>query len=94
MDSLNKRNTVQANETINESISEKSHVVDAANELLNESKKLANELYEEGLSKINMAEEQFKEYSDLLLKKIQEKPLTSVLIAGGVGFLLTKLIKK
>lgn len=35
-----------------------------------------------------------KEYSDELLKKVQENPLTSVLIAAGVGFLLSTLLKK
>ncbi|RUR12223.1 hypothetical protein ELY15_05780 [Legionella sp. km772] len=73
---------------------QKSNVSDAANELLNESKKLANELYEDGRTKLNEAEQQLKDYSDLMLRKIQEKPLTSILIAGGIGFLLSKLLKK
>lgn len=73
---------------------QKSHVSDAANDLLSESKKLANELYEEGLSKLSGAEDQVKEYSDQFLKKIQKNPLSSVLIAGGVGFLLSKLLKR
>lgn len=71
-----------------------SHVGEAATELLTEGKKLANELYEEGLGKISEAEEQVKEYSDELLKKVQQNPLASVLIAGGIGFLLSTLLKK
>ncbi len=84
MDNLNKRPNA----------SQKSHVADAASDLLNEGKKYAHELYEEGLSKVNEAEDSVKKYSDDLLKKVQENPLTSVLIAGGIGFLLSKLLKK
>ncbi|MDI1351955.1 MAG: hypothetical protein PSV35_04170 [bacterium] len=72
---------------------EKSHVAEAANELLNESKKLAHELYEEGLNKLNTAEEQVKQYSDHMLLKVQKKPLTSVLMAIGLGFILAKILK-
>jgi ElaB/YqjD/DUF883 family membrane-anchored ribosome-binding protein len=71
-----------------------SHVSDAASALLNESKKWAHEMREEGLNKVGEAEENMKEYSDQLLRKVQENPLTSVLIAGGIGFLLSTLLKK
>jgi ElaB/YqjD/DUF883 family membrane-anchored ribosome-binding protein len=84
MDNLNKKH----------SDNQKSHVVDAASELLNEGKKLAHELYEEGINKVGDAEDHVKKYSDELLKKVQENPLSSVLIAGGIGFLLSKLLKK
>ncbi|WP_199744178.1 hypothetical protein [Legionella sp. km772] len=89
MDSLNRKSSSMKNDR-----PQKSNVSDAANELLNESKKLANELYEDGRTKLNEAEQQLKDYSDLMLRKIQEKPLTSILIAGGIGFLLSKLLKK
>lgn len=69
-------------------------MTDAASELLNEGKKYANELYKEGLNKVSEAEDSVKEYSDDLLKKVQENPLASVLIAAGVGFLLSALLKK
>lgn len=76
----------------------KTHVSHAANQLLNEGKKLAQEIYHQGLHKIteatDNAEGNIKEYSDALLKKVQEKPLASVLIAAGVGFLLSSLFKK
>ena len=73
---------------------QKSHVAETASDLLNDGKKLAHELYEEGMSRIETAEDSVKEYSDELLKKVQQNPITSVLIAGGVGFLLSKLLKK
>ncbi|KTD60064.1 hypothetical protein [Legionella shakespearei] len=73
---------------------DKANVGAAAAELLKESKKLANELYEEGLGKVSDVEENVKQYSDQLLKKVQENPLTSVLVAGGIGFLLSKILSK
>ncbi len=88
MDSLNRKSTMKSEN------SSKSKISDAANELLHESKKLVNEICEDGRVKINEAEQQLKEYSERFTKKIQEKPFTSLLIAGGIGFLLTKLIKK
>ena len=64
------------------------------NLLINEGKKLANNLYEEGVNKVGEAEEQIKKYADELLQKVQEKPMSSILIAAGVGFLLAKMMKK
>ena len=91
MEALNRKQSNIKNETIRNS---KAQVGDAANDLLAESKKLANEIYEEGLNRITEAEQQIKDYSEQLINKIQEKPLTSILIAGGIGFLLSKLIRK
>lgn len=84
MDNLNKKN----------STSHKSHITDAATDLLNESKKYANELYEEGMHRVNEAEEHVKKYSDELLKKVQDNPFSAILIAGGIGYLLAKMMKK
>lgn len=70
------------------------HVSAAASDLLHEGKKYANALYAEGVNKVNDAEESMKDYSDELLKKVQKNPLASVLIAGGIGFLLSALFRK
>lgn len=72
---------------------QKAHVAEAASDLVNESKKYANELYEQGMNKVVETEDTIKEYSDQFLRKVQENPLTSVLIAGGIGYLLSKLMK-
>ena len=72
----------------------KARVAEAASDLLDEGKKWAHEMGDEGIHKAHQAEEQIKECSDQLLKKIQENPLSSVLIAGGIGFLLSKLLRK
>lgn len=67
---------------------------EAASNLMNGGKKFANELYEEGLNRVQEAEKNVQEYSDQLLFKVKENPLTSVLIAAGIGFLLSALLKK
>lgn len=72
---------------------QKAQVNEAAANLLNESKKMANELYNEGLNKVCEAEDQMKEYSEHLIKKVKENPVSAVLIAGGIGFLLSKILK-
>ena len=69
-------------------------VVQAANDLLHESKKMANNLYEQGRNKVYEAGEQVKDRSDELVHKITEKPLTSLLIAGGIGFLLAAIFRR
>lgn len=71
----------------------RAHIEAAASELLDESKKRVHDLYEEGKHKADEVEENIKEYSDQLMKKIQKNPLASVLIAGGIGYLLSKIIK-
>ncbi len=84
MDNMNKNQT---------SRTQRAHVADAASDLINESRKLANEIYDEGLNRVSQVEDDVKEYTDSLLKKVQENPLKAVLIAGGVGFLLSKILK-
>lgn len=72
----------------------KSNIEEAASELLRDGRKLANALYEDGLNKVNKTEDHIKEYSDEILDKVKQNPLTSVLIAGGIGFLLSTLLRK
>ncbi len=74
--------------------SKKSHVAESAADLLDESKKLANELYEGGLNKLNIVQKEAVEYSDELLQKVREHPLKAILIAGGVGLILSALLRK
>jgi ElaB/YqjD/DUF883 family membrane-anchored ribosome-binding protein len=74
--------------------SSKSHIKEAASELLNEGKKFADELYKEGAHRVNEAEGNAREYSDQLLKKAKQNPLTTILVAAGVGFILSSLLRK
>lgn len=72
----------------------KARVAEAANMLLNESKKYANELYEDGVDKMGDVQQQAKEYGDEVVDKVKKNPIASVLIAAGVGFLLSSLLRK
>ena len=72
----------------------KSPIEEAASDLVSDSKKFASELYQEGRHKFNQAEAELKEYSDVLLLNVKKNPLASVLIAAGVGFLISTILKK
>lgn len=74
--------------------STKSSMGNAAQDFVDDGKKLAQEAYMEGLNKLNEAEANLKEYSDELLVKIKKNPITSVLVAAGVGFLLSSVLRK
>ncbi|MFA6302591.1 MAG: hypothetical protein WC627_05595 [Legionella sp.] len=75
-----------------------SRIKGSANELLRDSQKLANDIYEEGMSKVskkvNEVEDVVQDYSDVLIKKIHANPISSVLVAVGVGFLISSIFKK
>lgn len=58
-------------------------VADQTNRVLDETKKLGNQIYEEGKGKF-----------DELQGNIKERPFHSLLIAMGVGFLLSYLFRK
>jgi len=74
--------------------SKKRNIEGATNDLIHEGKKLANDLYEEGMSQMQNTQDTMKEYSDQLLRKVQQNPLTSILVASGVGFLLSLFFRK
>lgn len=85
MDNLNKRTNGHEN---------KSHVGEAASHLLHESKKYANELYEEGIHKLSDAQHNMMNYSDEILQNVRKNPITSILIAAGCGFILSSILRK
>lgn len=67
---------------------------DAVGELWIEGKKLANALYEDGIQRLSATEHELEQYADHMMVNIKKNPLKSVLIAGGIGFLLAALLKK
>lgn len=64
-----------------------------AEELYHHVRDKAHEMYEEGKKGVCEVEEHIKEYADDIIGYIKEKPVTSVLIAGGIGFILSALLK-
>lgn len=71
-----------------------SNVNEAVTDLLDETKKYASVLCEEGVKKIKEVEKEASHYSDELLEKVRENPLKAILIAGGVGLLLSAILRK
>jgi ElaB/YqjD/DUF883 family membrane-anchored ribosome-binding protein len=73
-------------------------IKESASDLLHESKKLANDLYQQSVDKVGEkvgdVEDCVHEYSDKLINKIHANPLSSVLVAVGVGMFLHALLKK
>ena len=65
-----------------------------AKKILRKGKKMANELKKEGMYKAHEIEDVVKEYSDELTQQVKTYPLTSLLIAGGVGYILSKILSK
>ena len=53
----------------------------------------ASDLYKQGKCKINSLEESMCDYSDCVVKAVKEKPLSSLLIAAAVGFLVSRIVK-
>lgn len=74
--------------------SKKAHVAEVANDLLDEGKKYAHELYEDGLEKAEHVKKEAQVYTDELLTRVREHPMKSILIAGGIGMLLSALLRK
>lgn len=57
-------------------------------------KESVQEMYEGSRKKMNNLQDCVSDYSDELIKTVKDKPLTSILIAGGIGFILAALAKK
>ncbi|WP_133137553.1 DUF883 domain-containing protein [Legionella rowbothamii] len=80
------------------------------NQMSEDAKNKYNQLYNEGRKKVESLDHQLTEgvvkdkiknledsvfeYTEEVLNKVKEKPLTSMLIAGGIGYLLSHLLKK
>lgn len=57
------------------------------------SHKVAN-LYKEGKKAVSDAQDSVLEYGDELAITVQKHPFSSLLIAGGIGFIISALFKK
>ncbi|MFC3907664.1 YqjD family protein [Legionella dresdenensis] len=64
-----------------------------ADDLYHQTKEKAGELYEEGVKRVHEAQDTVKEVCDSLIENVKERPLTSILVAGGVGFILASLLR-
>lgn len=71
-----------------------SDITESASELFCEGKKKVHEFYEEGMQKAGETQKTVNEYSEEFVKKVKENPVASVLIAAGVGYILSSLLRK
>lgn len=60
----------------------------------NEAYENAADLYSEGKKKVEQTCDAVCEQSDNLIHLIKERPLTSVLIATSIGFIISQLFKE
>lgn len=68
-----------------------SQVSEAASNLLHEGKKMASSMYEDSKHKASEVQENLKWYTDSVASGVQKKPVASILIACGVGYILSSL---
>jgi ElaB/YqjD/DUF883 family membrane-anchored ribosome-binding protein len=73
--------------------SSKKIVADGAR-LMHEGKQLVSNLYKDGNKILHLAGDDVRGYSDEMLKKVQKNPLTSLLVATGVGVVLSLFLHR
>lgn len=52
------------------------------------------EFYKEGKNKVEKAQDTLQDYSDELINQLNDKPVSTLLIAGAIGYLLSALFRK
>jgi ElaB/YqjD/DUF883 family membrane-anchored ribosome-binding protein len=70
------------------------HLAEQTHRILDETKKLGNQIYDEGRHKVEELQDEIRKNSDMLIEKVQEKPVQFLLIAAGIGFILSRLLHK
>ncbi|MGQ3888373.1 hypothetical protein ACQUW5_04995 [Legionella sp. CNM-1927-20] len=59
-----------------------------------QAKESASDFYNESKKMVNEAKDYLQANSDEIINAVKEKPLSSLLIAGGVGFILYNLLRR
>ena len=77
-------------ESMDKSIS--SH--EATNKINKETKKLASKVYKQGRNELNSVQHTFKEKTEKITQAVHKKPMTALLIAGGIGFILSAILRR
>ncbi|MBA2652632.1 MAG: hypothetical protein H0U73_10255 [Tatlockia sp.] len=73
---------------------EKDQTLEHAEALYKHVKGKANDLYKDGKHSVAEAQVNLKHQTDNLAEHVKEKPLSSLLIAGGIGFILSAIFRK
>jgi ElaB/YqjD/DUF883 family membrane-anchored ribosome-binding protein len=74
--------------------SKNAHLNESATDLSDKGIDYAHSIYEDGMKKVSEAQQEVKLYSEELIEHVRQHPLKAILIAGGVGMLLSALLKK
>lgn len=69
------------------------NISDQTQQVITEAKKLGSQIYDEGKERFDDMQREVKKQSDHLSHKVHQNPLSSLLIAAGVGFLLAKIMR-
>ena len=91
---MNNSKTPKLDSKIDKLQRDKDEAIRHADALYHHVKDRATEFYEEGRKTATHAQDNIKVQRDNLVKHVQDKPLTSILIAAGVGFILSAILKK
>ncbi|MBA3536520.1 MAG: DUF883 domain-containing protein [Tatlockia sp.] len=101
MNNLNnvKDKTIKQTEELGENVKEKASstyndIKNHAESMVHQVKEKTADLYEEGKHKVSDIQESAIDYADDFVQNIKDKPLTSVLIAAGVGYVMSLLLRK
>jgi len=85
---VTKPNTPKLNAEEEKIKNETKETIEHAEALYEHVKGKASEIYDESKKTVCDAHENIKECTDSLVKHVREKPISSLLIAGGIGFIL------
>ena len=67
---------------------------DQAENVYNQAKESIHDLYESGKKTAEQAQDVLKGYSNELVSMVKDKPLSSLLIASAIGYLVSALIRR
>ena len=91
---MNNSRTPKLDAKIDKIQRDKDEAIRHADALYHHVKDRAADFYEEGIKTATHAQDNIKIQRDNLIKHVQEKPLSSLLMAAGVGFILSAILKK
>lgn len=69
-------------------------VKETAEDLYNQTRDKANSIYHDGKQKIQQTQDNIQDYTDQIIVLVKDKPLASLLVAGGIGFVIAALLRK
>ena len=81
------------NHAKDETLSTLDSIKDSAESAVHHAKESVTDAYYEGKKQVEKAFDVASEQGNHLMNLIKDKPISSILIAGGIGFLISQIIK-